>query len=153
MSLGFVTSTSSGQRADKDIKETFVDQIVAMHEVHVWCLVPNKIYATLHVVFKDEECYFNSLVLLNTFLLNYGINQATIQPEFARSELTDVQNVSSPLNVRKGIADEDDIQECPENNVPINSTPMTELRQQSCCLLPCPKENCMKKRCCTTGHE
>merc|ERR1712228_80056 len=26
----------------KDLKETFVDQIVAMHEVHVWCLVPNK---------------------------------------------------------------------------------------------------------------
>ncbi len=134
----------------KDLKETFVDQIVAMHEVHVWCLVPNKIDATLHVVFKDEESYFNSLVLLNTVLLNYGINQATIQPEFSRSELTDVQNVTSLLNVGKGIADEDDIQECPENYLQINNTPMSDWRQQSCCLLPCPKGNCVKKRCCTT---
>lgn len=146
----------------KDLKETFAQQIIATHEVHVWCLVPNQIYATLHIVFKDEESYMNSLSLIHRFLVSYGISQATIQPEFVSTNLTDAQGRNS---VRRGsyeMACEDGIQEyeemceevcqgsCVESikDMDIN-TPLAEQQEQNACLLPCPTDEiCLKKRCC-----
>ena len=116
----------------------------------MWCLVPNKICATLHVVFKDEESYMNSLATIHKFLLKYGINHATVQPEFPNADLTDVQNINSFTNSTKETADEDAIQECQDNYLQINNTPPTEQKPQNCCLLSCPSENCLKKRCCIT---
>ena len=40
-------------------------------------------YATLHIVFTDEYNYLSSVTAVNAFLIKYGINYATIQPEFS----------------------------------------------------------------------
>ena len=64
------------------LKKEFSHAIIGLHEVHVWCLVPNEIYATLHIIFKGEDSYFTTISDIQTFLQKYGINNVTIQPEF-----------------------------------------------------------------------
>ena len=38
-----------------ELRETFKDDILDIHEFHLWCLVPPTTFATLHVIFKDQE--------------------------------------------------------------------------------------------------
>ena len=88
----------------EDIKNVFSDYITSLHEVHVWCLVPNKVYATLHIVFRNEESYTSALSPINSFLLKYGINHVTIQPEFS-DHSKDVDSVCNTCQIQ-----------CPNNN-------------------------------------
>ena len=132
----------------KDLKKTFSPHVVSLHEVHVWCLVPSKIYATLHVVFRDEDSYILSNSSINAFLLKYGINNATIQPEF----LNDIQKKSpkhwiNQIN-RKKCANEND-----ELEILNTETLITDNLIDNICYYPCPHENCMKKRCCLSKED
>ena len=134
----------------KDLKDAFSQNITALHEVHVWCLVPNKIYATLHIVFKDEQSYVSTLSAIHSFLLTHGINHATIQPEF----LDNKKNVNPN---RKGISHapllnvdttKNGTHGCSGDNMGQNEVSNTDPLRHSACQLPCPKETCHKKRCC-----
>ena len=135
----------------KDMKDAFSQNIIALHEVHVWCLVPNEIYATLHIVFKDEDSYVSNLSAIHTFLLKYGINHATIQPEFLNIEKNvkaEHKGISLLGKLLKVDAAESGPPGCSGNNMGQNEASNTDPLLQSSCQFPCPKDNCLKKRCC-----
>ena len=138
----------------KDLKDAFSQNITALHEVHVWCLVPNIIYATLHIVFKDEQSYVSTISAIHSFLLKHGINHATIQPEFI-----DIKKNVKPKH--KGISSAtllkvDTSENCTHgysgNNLGQNEVSNTDPLLQIACQLPCPNETCLKKRCCMTKN-
>ena len=132
----------------KDLKSAFSKYISDLHEVHVWCLVPTKIYATLHIVFKDEDSYLSTLSEIHPFLLKYGINHATIQPEF------DNDGKDSETQQRSLAPSTEPENEEEENGTDLANDVNGDSPKEyvSClgntCHLPCPKGNCMKKRCC-----
>jgi zinc transporter 1 len=134
----------------KDLKNAFSQNITSLHEVHVWCLVPNKIYATLHIIFKDEDSYVSTLSAIHSFLLKYGINHATIQPEF----LDNVKNVTpenketSPATGFKVDTTGNGTHGVSGDNVEETEVSTTDPLRQSACQLPCPQQTCLKKRCC-----
>ena len=133
------------------LKDTFSHQIINIHEVHVWCLVPNKIYATLHIVFKDEDSYLTTISAINALLLTYGINNATIQPEFLdmNNQSNDrEESLSNPICNNRSF--ENRIHEHEKNNeTNIELTVIDTLLNNSSCHLPCHDDSCLKKRCCT----
>ena len=140
-----------------DLRKSFSESISALHEVHVWCLVPNKVYATLHIVFKDEYSYLSSTTAINAFLLKYGINHATIQPEFSCT----VKNCQKAES-HSSIFDDTNVQgDCTSINgqKPNNAIEKQEIEEDSTvtdtlipytCQISCPTENCLKKRCCSS---
>ena len=127
----------------KDLKKTFSPHIVSLHEVHVWCLVPSKIFATLHIVFKDEESYMLSQSPINAFLLKYGINKATIQPEF----LSDIIN-KTPKDGIHGVKQHQCANGRDELEILNTESLIKEAITDYICSYPCPHESCLKKRCC-----
>ena len=136
-----------------DLKKTFSESIEALHEVHVWCLVPNKVYATLHIVFTDEYSYLSSVTAINAFLIKYGINYTTIQPEFSCKHK---KQGSSPLGSEgsnvvgdssKTEGKRKDTNESQENN---GKETVTDPLIPDECQMSCPTENCLKKRCCSS---
>merc|ERR1712077_172981 len=78
-----------------DLKSSFSKHIIDIHEAHVWCLVPNEIYATLHIIFKDRDSYLSTKSEIESFLSTYGINHVTIQPEFESELLLPIENEKS----------------------------------------------------------
>ena len=137
-----------------DLKSSFSKYIKDLHEVHVWCLVPNKIYATLHIVFKDEESYLSTLSDIHPFLLKYGINHATIQPEFD-DEVKDsiiAQNSIAPSAVSRDVEKQQSTgeKENTSNLIPKESTVSLKSLDGSCHLACPPKSDCIKKRCCVS---
>ena len=141
-----------------DLKRSFSESISALHEVHVWCLVPDKVYATLHIVFKDQYSYLSSTTAINAFLLKYGINHATIQPEFSCSA-KNCQRAESPSSVFNDANVQGDSHSIKEHKT-TNAIEKHEIEENSTvtdalipytCQISCPTENCLKKRCCSSG--
>ena len=132
------------------LKKAFSDTIIGLHEVHVWCLVPNKIYATLHIIFKNEDSYLSTTSVIQAFLLKFGINNATIQPEFLEMEKQTARRKKSlSYSNSENIILENSIQEDKdqkETNIEFTATDI--LLYNTCCRLPCRHECCLKKRCC-----
>ena len=54
----------------------------AVHEVHLWSMVPDEIVATLHVKFLRTEDYFRTEGAIKSFLASKGVTCLTLQPEF-----------------------------------------------------------------------
>ena len=138
-----------------DLKEAFSHSISGLHEVHVWCLVPNKIYATLHITFKDEDSYITAISGIHAFLLKYGINNATIQPEFS-----DTKNLRSELkrslpgcDSKNGCTKNDIHEHQGHNQTNLNISVPDILLHNSCCSLPCRQESCSKKQCCVSKED
>ena len=135
----------------KDLKVTFPKCINDVHEVHVWALVPNEIYATLHILFKDEESYLSSLSSIPSFLLKYGINHTTIQPEFNSCniiESKEQQECCLPCTHSRDTSteyDDDTIHIQKELNPKMS---IKESYVGNVCQYPCSSEDCIKKRCC-----
>ena len=132
----------------KDLMKTFSPHIITLHEVHVWCLVPSKIFATLHVVFKDEDSYMLCQSSISAFLLKYGINNPTIQPEF----LSEIEKRSSeteinPINRQKCANENEELQILNTESL------MKDTSSDIICCFPCPFENCLKKRCCPSKED
>ena len=135
-----------------DLKNAFSESIATLHEIHVWCLVPNKIYATLHIVFKDEYSYMSTRSAINAFLLKYGINHATIQPEFSKSIKNEAlnQKEESCSSVFKDSHTECDSHPKTEKKLNIGKSSLTDALIEQTCQITCPTENCLKKRCCSS---
>ena len=164
----------------EDLKEKFGALIVDTHEVHVWCIVPNKIVATLHVIFKDEDSYMASRQGIRDFLVStYGIDQVTMQPEFVNNKLNGVRNgnargvvkepsldswdsdgsssagtSSSPCTTGGGGGGTEDTRE--EQSLEVDPSGNngdvvldgSDVGIGNTCLLKCPDESCLTKRCC-----
>ena len=132
----------------KDLRDTFSPHVVSLHEFHVWCLVPSKIYATLHIVFKDEDSYMLSQSSINAFLLKYGINNATIQPEFLNNP-----KIKSPECLHKHINKKTSANGRDELEILNSESLIAEDLMDNICYYSCPEDNCLKKRCCLSKEE
>ena len=132
------------------LKNTFSYNISNIHEVHVWCLAPNKIYATLHIVFKDENSYLTTISAIHAFLLSYGINNATIQPEFfnMNHQTTNRRKTLSDPNYKNESAENSTHEDEEQNETEMELTVTDSLLNNNCCRLQCRHECCLKKRCC-----
>ncbi|XP_065352823.1 proton-coupled zinc antiporter SLC30A1 isoform X2 [Cloeon dipterum] len=56
-----------------------------VHEVHIWCLTPTKVYATAHIVLPNHGEYVQIKEQLMDFFHERGVTQATLQPEFSQA--------------------------------------------------------------------
>ena len=135
----------------RNLKSSFSKYIVNIHEAHVWCFVPSTIYATLHIIFKDMDSYVSTKSEIESFLLTYGVNHVTIQPEFESDLLLPIESqVSSKKSVSGSIieleeSDEDTIRCENEGN---QRNMLMEQLLETPCLLPCSTKDCLKKSCC-----
>ena len=50
-----------------ELFSSFPDHILNVHEMHVWCLVPGNIVATLHIIFQSEQVRLNIYRLQSIF--------------------------------------------------------------------------------------
>ena len=135
----------------RNLKSSFSKYIVNIHEAHVWCFVPNEIYATLHIIFKDRDSYLSTKSEIESFLFNYGINHVTIQPEF-EGELLLPKEVrkSSKQNFSGSIIK---IEESDDNTIRCENESnqrdmLIEQLLETPCLISCPTKDCLKKNCC-----
>lgn len=58
------------------------DDIVSIHEFHVWQLESNRIIATLHIKFHDKQKYIELYKKIQCYFHELGVHSVTIQPEF-----------------------------------------------------------------------
>ncbi|KAL1395944.1 hypothetical protein pipiens_010869 [Culex pipiens pipiens] len=70
---------------ERTMLKTFPD-IVSVHDLHIWQLSSNKYVSTAHVIFENPKVYAVINDQLIDFFHDMGINQVTIQPEFASKQ-------------------------------------------------------------------
>uniref|UniRef100_A0A1Q3FL19 Putative zn2+ transporter znt1 n=1 Tax=Culex tarsalis TaxID=7177 RepID=A0A1Q3FL19_CULTA len=109
---------------ERTMLKTFPD-IVSVHDLHIWQLNSNKYVSTAHVIFKNPKVYSTINDQLIDFFHDMGINQVTIQPEFA-----------TKLPV-----------------LPLLATPVTAAAQDTTatkdsCLMQCRGAGCLDRHCC-----
>jgi len=80
MMLGCIAVLQDKNLILDELRETFKDDILDIHEFHLWCLVPPTTFATLHVIFKDEEVGLNpslkTVYIKSTSVLSIWITKA-----------------------------------------------------------------------------
>ncbi|KAJ3643951.1 hypothetical protein Zmor_011164 [Zophobas morio] len=65
----------------KELLSHFPD-IINVHDFHVWQLTATKIISTVHIIFENQKSYSKIMDDIKEFLIENGITQVTIQPEF-----------------------------------------------------------------------
>uniref|UniRef100_A0A8D9F7G6 Cation diffusion facilitator family protein 1 n=1 Tax=Cacopsylla melanoneura TaxID=428564 RepID=A0A8D9F7G6_9HEMI len=66
----------------KKLLQKYKDDIISIHEFHVWQLEGNRIIATLHIKFYDEQRYIALHKKIQCYFHQLGVHSVTIQPEF-----------------------------------------------------------------------
>jgi len=64
-----------------ELLKTFQD-IVSVHDLHIWQLTRNKYVSTVHIVFHDPQVFALILQDIEDFFHCQGVCNVTIQPEF-----------------------------------------------------------------------
>ncbi|KAF5300038.1 hypothetical protein FQR65_LT09295 [Abscondita terminalis] len=67
--------------------QSFPD-VLNVHDLHVWQLTAEKVVSTVHITFKNPAVYPQLTSHLLIFFQRFGIDQATIQPEFLKDDLS-----------------------------------------------------------------
>ena len=136
----------------QNIKATFSQQIVTIHEVHVWRLTSSITIATLHVVFKNKENYIRFQTQVHDFLLKCGIDKVTIQPEFLNIQVVvgeeDSSYSSMSMDSENGDIERDEINVNQETDSKNIDHTCIETTKKSARLFVCPDEKCLSQRCC-----
>ena len=80
------------------IRGVQITGVLAVHELHIWCLNQQKSIASAHIVVSNETmAHFMDLAnTINECFHAYGIHSATLQPEL--SVVAQVSAVDSPAN-------------------------------------------------------
>jgi solute carrier family 30 (zinc transporter), member 1 len=79
-----VPSTISLEDIREDIQQ--VDDVISVHELHVWQLSENKVVASVHVRVPRATEYMHVARDIRKVLHNHGVHSGTIQPEFETEE-------------------------------------------------------------------
>ncbi|KAI8066193.1 cation efflux family-domain-containing protein [Gilbertella persicaria] len=88
-----------------------LEDVISVHELHVWQLSDTKLIASLHVLLKSREGYMVLASKIREVLHGYGVHSATIQPEFVEDQLDEKYDgsrnthmiYSSPNEVNKEV--------------------------------------------------
>ncbi|KAL1461402.1 hypothetical protein WDU94_013303 [Cyamophila willieti] len=62
--------------------QKYKDDIISIHEFHVWQLEGDRIIATLHIKFHDQQRYIALHKKIQCYFHQLGVHSVTIQPEF-----------------------------------------------------------------------
>lgn len=66
-----------------------VEEVLSVHEFHVWQLAGNKIIASAHITCQSPDEYMSIANKIKRFFHNEGIHSTTIQPEFVVEDKKD----------------------------------------------------------------
>jgi hypothetical protein len=58
------------------------DDVLSVHELHIWQLSDTKVIASLHVLLASTANYMSVAKRVRKLMHKYGIHSITIQPEF-----------------------------------------------------------------------
>ena len=75
------------EELEAKLKKAF-PSLVQIHDFHVWALTPERVIATAHLLFMNEQVYLRIKDSINHFVLSHGITRATLQPEFYKVNAT-----------------------------------------------------------------
>ncbi|KAI8333756.1 cation efflux family-domain-containing protein [Blakeslea trispora] len=64
-----------------------LENVLSVHELHVWQLSDTKLIASLHVLIKSRKSYMTTASEIKKVLHRYDIHSATIQPEFIEDQI------------------------------------------------------------------
>ena len=128
------TSMDNIEKLKGDILQTYEEEIVGIHEFHLWSIMHGQIVTNLHVSFKNIEAYIKVSTLLNDYLTSRGVTQITVQPEFPKSV---------------AIKTEDDGLNSFEKTKESSPQSQCSLKTDECSL-PCADVWCEAQRCCTS---
>ncbi|KAF7728658.1 hypothetical protein EC973_005695 [Apophysomyces ossiformis] len=142
-----VPNTVSLDRVRDDLLE--IDDVVSVHELHIWQLSDSKLIASMHVCLMNRNSYMQVATRMKQLLHEYGVHSATIQPEFVdeeedNNEKTD--ETSAPLEQENhGIGS---VSEMSPNKSTTTFVAMPEQESSTVCLLRCIKDSCIQNACC-----
>lgn len=82
----------------------YPDDIISIHEFHVWQMESNRIIATLHIKFHDKQRYIDLYKKIQCYFHELGVHSVTIQPEFldVKSKMNNRQSHCEILCPQKG---------------------------------------------------
>ncbi|KAI9322634.1 cation efflux protein [Dichotomocladium elegans] len=125
----FILLQASSVAVD-DVKNDLskLDDVVSVHELHIWQLSDTKFIATLHVLLKTQAEYLSVATSIRTLLHKRGVHSVTIQPEFL-----DNTEASSPHSSLGTVA---------------AMSPSWNASSSTICLLRCADESCAENTCC-----
>lgn len=66
----------------RELLHRYKADIISIHEFHVWQLESNRIIATLHIKFYDQQKYSEIHKKIQSYFHELGVHSVTIQPEF-----------------------------------------------------------------------
>ncbi|RWS26934.1 cation efflux protein/ zinc transporter-like protein, partial [Leptotrombidium deliense] len=67
--------------------KTQIQEIIEIHELHIWQLTSDKIIGTIHIMCKDSEDYEKIVPKMKRIFHELKVHSTTIQPEFTNSKL------------------------------------------------------------------
>ncbi|KAG0192855.1 hypothetical protein DFQ28_007465 [Apophysomyces sp. BC1034] len=79
-----VPSTVPLDNVRNDISK--MDDVVSVHELHIWQLSDSKLIASMHVRLTNSKNYMQIATQMRQLLHEYGVHSVTIQPEFVDEE-------------------------------------------------------------------
>ncbi|KAI8348021.1 cation efflux family-domain-containing protein [Choanephora cucurbitarum] len=118
-----------------------LENVLSVHELHVWQLSDTKLIATLHVLIRSRKDYMATATEIKKILHRYGIHSVTLQPEFIEDQIDekyiDCENQtekesSSSIKVIRTQASKETLTE----------------GSSSTCFLRCLDESCLESSCC-----
>ncbi|GAB5585603.1 Zinc resistance conferring protein [Umbelopsis nana] len=65
------------------------DDVLSVHELHIWQLSDTKMVASLHVLLASTANYMTVAKRVRNIMHKYGIHSITIQPEFVDPEMSE----------------------------------------------------------------
>ncbi|ORZ01503.1 cation efflux family-domain-containing protein [Syncephalastrum racemosum] len=124
-----------------------LEDVLSVHELHIWQLSDTKLIASLHVQLRSHTNYMNVATQMRQLLHTYRIHSVTIQPEFVDekgekdSKLVKMSPSSSSAPVTQKEPDEAILKHK-------KSTSGLVSPSESTCLLQCVNDSCAENACC-----
>ncbi|KAF5289099.1 hypothetical protein FQA39_LY15201 [Lamprigera yunnana] len=82
-----IPDTIDIEHLQSQLLKNFPD-VLNIHDLHIWQLTADNFVSTVHITFKNPHVYPKLTRNLLIFFQKFGIDQATIQPEFFKNECT-----------------------------------------------------------------
>lgn len=115
-----------------------LDNVLSVHELHIWQLSDIKLIASVHVLLHPKVNYMDVAADIRQLLHTYGVHSVTIQPEFVHKSDPPDTPIPAPLS-------EPDI----ESSIAHMNTENDAVGvNESTCLLRCVDESCVENACC-----
>ncbi|KAI8384811.1 cation efflux family-domain-containing protein [Radiomyces spectabilis] len=140
-----------------------MEDVISIHELHIWQLSDTKMIASLHVLLKRHADYMRLATQMRQLLHNYGVHSATIQPEFTKLDGTSKTDLlesseANPANEPVPLPPQHMAgPSCVSTATLATATPSlrsqkSETIDEETCLLRCMDDSCKENTCCPDSY-